>query len=229
MIVDYEKYKKEEVKKNIKKLRDNITDQSIMKKIRNWADKYDLTFEFVRHKVFIDDIFALNFVKDPGRQNFHENTAAYFLGSLYPIYEFELLPKGGASAKVINNGMLVSLKQSKESTSNPKTIDFSWIIKTNKGTNIRCYASHKYTKDKGGSQDNQYNDLKSFMQHAHQNQAKNTMFFAICDGKYYQEVNKETKKNKIEELNDSYFKANKLIALTIDSLYDELERIIEEL
>ena len=226
MLVDYEKIKKEQIRKNTQQLRDNITDKGLRKKIKNWADKYDLSFEFVKHKVFTDDIFALYFVKDPGRQNFHENTAAEALKSFAILYDFKLLPKGGLNAKVVNSGMLVSLEESKQSTSNPKTIDFEWKIKTNTGKIIFCYASHKYTKDNGGSQDNQYKDLKNFMENARQNKSDNKMFFAICDGQYYQTKNKTTGRTKIEELNMDYARENKLIAITIQNIYEYLEDII---
>lgn len=227
-MINYEELKKEEIRKNVNELRNNITDRSVMLKIKNWADKYDLDFNFVKHKVFTDDIFALNFVKDPGRQNFHENIAAYTLKSLADIHNFETLPKGGKNAKVINNGMLVSLEQSRKSISNPKTIDFKWEIKTKSGKTITCYASHKYTKDRGGSQDNQFNDLKSFMEHAYKNNEKDILFFAICDGNYYQQIDRTTNKSKIEELNSSFYKENKVKATTINDLFEILDFLIDD-
>jgi hypothetical protein len=227
-MINYEELKKKKIRENIKELRNNISDRSVMLKVKNWADKYDLEFNFVKHKVFTDDIFALNFVKDPGRQNFHENIAAYALESLANIQDFKLLPKGGKNAKVINHGMLVSLEQSRESISNPKTIDFEWKLKTESGRIITCYASHKYTKDKGGSQDNQFNDLKSFMQHAYQNNQNDILFFAICDGNYYQQRDRTTNMSKIEELNASFYKENKVKATTINNLFEILDLLIED-
>ena len=39
-----------------------------------------------------------------------------------------------------------------------KSIDFSWNTK-----DYTIYASHKYTKDEGGHQTNQYEDLQNFI------------------------------------------------------------------
>lgn len=54
------------------------------------------------------------------------------------------------------------------------------------------------------------------------------LLFAICYGKYCQRKSKETGKTKLEELNKDYSKPNKLIALTINDIYDFLENYINE-
>lgn len=227
MIVDYEEACRIQLQDNVKEFRNNLIKPDTMKKIRNWAKKYGLSPEYVKYKVCTDDIFALFFVKDPIKQGTHEKTAAYVLESFAFIYDFKNLDNGGKNAKVINNGMIVSLEESKKSSSNPKTIDFEWKINTQGGKVIKCYASHKYTKASGGSQDNQYKDLQNFMENARLNKEPDSLFFAICDGKYYQRKNKDTKKSKLEELNEDYSKPNKLIALTINDIYDFIEGYIE--
>lgn len=65
------------------------------------------------------------------------------------------------------------------------------------------------------------------MANARLNKENNSLFFAICDGEYYQRKNKETNKNKLQELNEDYGKDNKLIALTINEIYDYIEDYIE--
>ncbi len=120
MNIDYEKECKLQLKKNIKEFRENITKPNTIKKVINWAKKYDLSPDFVKYKICTDDIFALFFVKDPIKQGTHEKTAAYILESFAFISEFKNLDNGGKNAKVINNGMIVSLEESKKSSSNPK-------------------------------------------------------------------------------------------------------------
>lgn len=227
MIVDYEEACKTQLQNNIKEFRNNLTKPDTIKKVRNWAKKYGLSPEYIRYKVCTDDIFALFFVKDPIKQGTHEKTAAFILESFPIIYDFRNLDNGGKNAKVINNGIVVSFEESKKSSSNPKTIDFEWKIKTKNGRIITCYASHKYTKASGGSQDNQYKDLQNFMENARLNKELDSLFFAICDGKYYERKNKDTGKSKLEELNEDYYKSNKLIALTINDIFNFIEDFIE--
>lgn len=228
-------YKEEEKKKRIENLnyfREHITDRSFMIKVKKWAEKNDLHFEYVKHKVFTDEAFALNFIKEPSRQNLHEDLAAYEIRCWEELIigdTFKVLPKGGKEAKVINkDGEIIYLEESNQSEVNTKTIDFQWeICLLNTGEVFTCYASHKHTKESGGAQDNQYNDIKTFMQLAKLNKDKNTIFLAICDGEYYQQKDTADKtKTKIEMLNQWYSVENKLIALTIHELKNTLQFII---
>lgn len=50
-----------------------------------------------------------------------------------------------------------------------KTIDFEWDYK-----GYKIYASHKYTKDRGGAQDNQYKDLQEFIRQCRESTLKKT-------------------------------------------------------
>ena len=47
------------------------------------------------------------------------------------------------------------------------------------------YATHKYTLDGGGAQDNQYMDLHAFINETNQSRAPQAIFIAIADGPYY--------------------------------------------
>lgn len=65
------------------------------------------------------------------------------------------------------------------------------------------------------------------MENARLNKELDSLFFAICDGKYYERKNKDTGKSKLEELNEDYYKSNKLIALTINDIFNFIEDFIE--
>lgn len=67
---------------------------------------------------------------------------------------------------------------------NTKTIDFKW-----KHSKKVVYASHKYIKDEGGAQDNQFSDVMAFISVAAKILTKEpeyAIFVAICDGPYFQ-------------------------------------------
>ena len=49
----------------------------------------------------------------------------------------------------------------------------------------KFYVSHKFTMMDGGAQDNQYQDLKQFLECAHANVDPHVFFLAVCDGAYY--------------------------------------------
>ena len=66
------------------------------------------------------------------------------------------------------------------------------------------------------------------MEHAYKNNEKDILFFAICDGNYYQQIDRTTNKSKIEELNSSFYKENKVKATTINDLFEILDFLIDD-
>lgn len=208
------------LEKNIKQLRKQIDSKQTETKIYNWAKKFKLKPSKIRQKIINDDIFALHYIIEPARQNFYEKLAADYIKKIPNVSNFKNLPNSGASALVVQSGSIFSKKKAQSNAS--KTIDFEWDT-----YGYKCYASHKYTKDEGGAQDNQYNDLRNFMENSRQNNDDDIRFFAICDGAYYQhkDSNGDT---KIKILNRDFYKPDKLIALPIDNLFEHLKTEIKK-
>jgi hypothetical protein len=65
------------------------------------------------------------------------------------------------------------------------------------------------------------------MENSRPNNDVNIRFFAICDGGYYQHKDSNGY-TKIEILNRDFDKKDKLIALSIDDLFDYLETKIRK-
>ena len=93
-----------------------------------------------------------------------------------------------------------------------KSIDFYWECGSKK-----FYAFHKYTKDSGGHQDNQYRDLQVFIGEANTSGIKDSYFLAIADGDYYSTNNGRARTTKIERLKQIANGKN-VFAMTSDEL-----------
>ena len=167
-MLDYVKEEKEELHKNISLIREEIEKgigPDLKEKIKRFALKYDLSEKLIKHKVQKDDLFVLCFIKEPNRQSFHQRLAVNFIKSIPNITDFELLPVGGPNALYIISGQLqhgANITTSQK----PKSIDFLWKYATRGSGLVSFYAAHKYTKEGGGAQDNQFNDIKSFLENA---------------------------------------------------------------
>lgn len=171
---------------NAEELRERINEPDTQRKIANWAERFSLEPEFVRYKVLTDDTFALQFIKDPGRQSLHQRVAAAHLNSKVPlVQDFQALSSGGPNAEYVVNGLVVSHQQFQSVQTPGKSIDFKWRF-ARSGRVLRVYATHKHTKEEGGSQDNQFADVKAFFAQAAPCRDPNTLFLAIVDGEYYQ-------------------------------------------
>lgn len=223
--IDYTSEYNRLLQENIKAVRETINDNDMQIKIKNYATKYDLPYKYVKRKILTDSIFANQFAKDPSKQSYNQKCARAFIEENDHIDKVIQLPADGPNALFVVEGKLVQDRNLARKTG-VKSIDFFWKVKTNKGREVSFYASHKYTKDEGGAQDNQYEDLKKFMENAKVSTEADTYFLAIGDGDYYQRI-KENGKSRITYMNNLY-KTSYCLALTSNDIDTLIETIITD-
>ena len=161
-------------------------------KIENFAEKYLIEKEYIKEKILAEETISLAiFSKDPTRQNIFEKIASKFITNIEGVSLFKKLPN---KKLYVCNGALIAKKDLKQYPK-AKTIDFTW-----KYHDFTIYCSHKYTKNVGGAQDNQYKDLKDFIEECRDNKRANIIFIAIADGDYYQTQNGRVGMKKIDNL-----------------------------
>lgn len=201
---DYDFAEKQARLENAELLRSNLTASDVVLKMKNWADRYGFEPEFVRFKVLTDDTFALQFIKDPAKQSLHQRVAAHHIKTRIPLVEeFNTPPSGGSKALYVVRGMDVQGSKLHAATNNHgKSIDFTWSY-TKSGKTLRVFATHKHTKEEGGSQDNQFADIKRFLSEAQACRDTDVLFLAICDGAYYQNPH-DKRDSRLQVLVDDY-------------------------
>jgi hypothetical protein len=194
--MDYEAKYKEQLAQNLQEVLSSLNTPEMKLKIQNWAEKFNYSYDTIVEKIKTDPIFKCVFAKDPAKQNLYQKLAANYIEKLPNVSNFEILPQGGNKARYLIEGKLFSGKELSNASKNTKSIDFTWKVGI-----YSFYASHKYTKDSGGAQDNQYFDIQNFLKHARDNNYNKYIFIAICDGEYYLQKDSQTNsKTKIERL-----------------------------
>ena len=119
--------------------------------------------------------------REARRQNVHENAAAEYVIGMENIQEFQRLPSTGNNARYINaDGQVVTKQQLGEAPPPSKSIDFQW-----RTGEITCYAAQKYTREGGGNQDNQFNEVVRLLQNFQRRTNNGTALFVLVDGPYY--------------------------------------------
>ncbi len=222
---NYKKEYKKELKKQIQKIRDDVSKnkRNMVIKIENFCEKFDRKYENVKQKILDenDDLFYLFFVKDPTRLRIHEKLAASYIKSLPFVSNFT---DSSTDAQVISNGAVQSKKSLKESggETTAKTIDFTWTC-----GNKTFHATHKYTKQGGGNQDNQYADLQRFIEQANKSVDPKKYFIAIPDGEYYFNMDSSTGVTRGENLSQIANSSRRVYAMRIDELADFLIKICD--
>ena len=220
----YEQNYKKAYIKNRQTLKEQIENDPLLKnnkqlniKINNFCQKHQLDRRTVITEIKKSEVVQAFFAKDPQKQNIHEQTASSIIQENPDIKNFKNLQN---NSLYLVSGIVMDKKekQGKGFNIETKTIDFQWDYKEK-----RFYASHKYTKESGGSQDNQYRDLESFIKKANQSTKTTEYFIAIADGEYYQQ--KKDSKKKIDLLKDEANSNKGVYACSIDELPDLLQKI----
>lgn len=177
-----EKLKIEARKINLKILREEIENSWVEEKIENHLKRnphIKLDKEEIKNKIMEDDLIASFFAKDPAKQNISEKYFAKVIKNIDGVSNFENLP---SNTKVfVKNGEIM---QDEKRAIGIKSIDYSFYFK-----DALFICSQKYTKDRGGAQDNQFNDVVSFL--VNSRELKDAIPMALVDGNYYTENKKE--------------------------------------
>jgi len=134
------------------------------------------------------------------------------------VSNFKDLP---SSKYDVIKGEIMTRKEVKEKKlySRAKTIDFYWEYR-----NCKFWAAHKYTKQEGGAQGNQYRELQEFLLQSKGNRSNNTFFIAIADGDFYQGNNGKAGVLRIDKLKELADEPN-IAACVIDDLENLMKKI----
>ncbi|MCY4404147.1 MAG: hypothetical protein OXD54_16400 [Candidatus Poribacteria bacterium] len=179
---DYDKVEKELWIKHRSEVRELLANQDpgLLRRIRTFCNRFGHEEAEVCDKINDDLMFSHCFAKDAGKTGFHQKEAAKYLCKFpHIIRDFKTLKASGKKARYIDQtGNIITGKK----PTGIKSLDFTWIVGN---THIRCFAAHKVTREAGGAQDNQRNELINLLQMFKHNNNKKIAFFAICDGAYY--------------------------------------------
>ncbi len=172
---------------NFSDMKGEIAERSerLTKRVKHFATQFGLT-----EKCFWDSLeadpegpLAAVLSKEARRQNIHENAAADYVKSLEAVSEFRKLPSVGRNACYVNrDGQMVTRDQLGNAPRPSKSIDFQW-----RTGRLTCYAAQKYTKEGGGNQDNQFNEVERLLEHFQRRTNNDTALFVLVDGPYYNE------------------------------------------
>lgn len=163
-------------------------------RIKSYCERTGYDPRVVGEKITRDEMFRWCFVVDPIRQNVFEKIAAEYIESMTGVSSFK---KYGTSDLFIVAGALKKKKEIKGMKPESKSIDFGWKYG---GRNF--YASHKYTNESGGAQDNQYRDVQRFIEDANRVGGQD-IFVAIVDGEYYNTWDSQanmTRRKRLEQM-----------------------------
>jgi len=190
---------------------DELKDYIDERKIKRAAEKRGVAPDEVFAVIRDSRLYRAEFIKDPKRQNLYERVAAEAIKNMPGVEEF--VHYGTNELELVDG---VPKKRSGEHGAEPglaKTIDFGW-----RRGGFRYFASHKYTKERGGAQDNQYRDVLAFIKEANKNSDAGCVFVAIADGEYYDFVDAGSKLKKINVLKQNAVAKSGVYAVRISEL-----------
>lgn len=133
------------------------------------------------------------------RMSYYEPTFIKYIKALNIVKDIVKLPSNTKDSLYLKNGELFKGISDKDAS---KSLDMKVTLKDGRVG----YLTHKFTKEAGGSQDNQLADVKKTLNHyigSNKDKDKNFFLVANVDGAYY--TNKILGKTSIlEDLRNSY-------------------------
>ena len=164
-------------------IRDKLTDDE--------KESKDFQLDFILERVKKDPLLRALFRKDPTRQTIHEKTQIDYIKQKYPdAYK--------PSNICFSDKKIHTSLKTKRPPHSTKTFDLH--IPSEK-----IYGILKYTTTSGGSQDNQYADVKSFIRQAvgyfSENKEAQEKIYFFLDGAYYTD---KKRKELTDMINDVY-------------------------
>ena len=119
--------------------------------------------------------------REARRQNVHERAAADYIEQMANVARFRRLPSSGPNAFYVNgDGQIVTGADLAGARRPSKSIDFQWQTGA-----VTCYAAQKYTREGGGNQDNQFNEVQALLRNFLQRINNDVALFVLVDGPYY--------------------------------------------
>ena len=220
MPLDYERKYVEKYRSNVNNAPEAVKRGELDKKINHFCKLHGFVRDEVKDQIKTNRIVAACFAKNPNKQNFYERAAGFFIKNIDGITDFELLPTNSLG---VFSGAVMSKSELKErgGYAQAKTIDFRWRYR-----GFQFYAGHKYTKQEGGSQGNQYKDLQRFITEALPCSLSNVRFLAIADGEFYNGANGQAGMSRIEHLK-SLASNGRVFACTINDIEELLPQIVD--
>ncbi len=178
------------------------------KRIEGLARRLNLEKEFVFYEAINNSFLLKELCRDPKKQTIHQKLAAKWISEIPFISGFDEPINRGVNAMYVSSGQVLCGKAA-QGQKTGKSIDFIWDY-TFKEKTLKFYATHKFTRQTGGSQDNQFEDVCIFHEQARNCINDDVVFLSITDGDYY--LLKYTKHtdaikqelNHIEFLNELY-------------------------
>lgn len=183
---------------------------------------------YIKHELMQEnECFMGQLIKDYRKQAPHENYAKEHIKKYPFIKNMTKLKATGKEALYIVNGQIINEAEKKRRKLKQKSIDFKWeyFIPGYEDKKLIFYASHKYTKQGGGNQDNNSSDLEAFLIEANKSMLNNICFVGIADGNYY--IQNHENGSELSVLKEKYNSQNTFATTTNDLVYDMAPYIIE--
>ena len=185
---DYEAIEANMWRKNAKQVLPDLKsdDAYLLKRIETYGQKFGYGKKKIKQEIETNKMFAATFAKAPSRTGFHESIAAEWLRKELNL-PIDVLPKAGTNSFYItSDGVIAQVSDDERKPS--KSLDFQWQV-----GDITFYAMHKYTREGGGAQDNQFKEMLATLDNFIRATNKKKVFIVIADGAYYT-------KTKMDEL-----------------------------
>ncbi len=152
-------------------------DASLLDRIKTFESTFGHTQASIEAAIATDPMFAATFAKSPSRADFDKREALAWLTQRLNLPVTRLPKTGQQVLYVLDNGDIAPFTGELKPS---KALTFKWII-----DDITYYAVHKYTRQSGGAQKNQFTATARTLENFQNATNPNVVLIIITDGDYY--------------------------------------------
>lgn len=191
-------------------------DSTQLEKIESHAARFGHQTEDVIAAVLTNSVAYRAIVgKNPGRMDYYENALVSFLNQLECVSIASKLPKSGPGAHHLYKGRI---EVGARKAHHKKSLDI--YVQFQNGENL--HIIHKYTKEEGGAQDNQFREAKDALSELELPDGTTRLHVAaILDGDYYSKV-RRTGTTRLQDASSEFSNA---IVCTYQNFLEKTEFI----
>lgn len=153
-----------------------VKDRCLLKKIHEYSQRYGIDINHIYERIMEKDFITMErFATQPKRQGRSEQVVSYALDNADFVYDFEQLPKFGNGSLYFSNGVITSNRDN-------LTHSLDYVVHC---SNFVAYMSAKQINQAGGSQKQQYNELRYYAKSTNDYHTNSRRFGAIIEGAYF--------------------------------------------
>lgn len=218
---------------NIRHIMYTIDTPETMERIEQFSQRSGLSTDYIfnllngSEQKDLQKYIAAQIAINPIKQSSFERISLQWIRRRLPMINMVKSPGAGPDALRFHDHKIVPTALITTPTTRCRSMDFTGTLPVAGAPTLQLYVYHKYSRQQGGSQDNNFEDMVHFIHEANNANMIHTHFFAIVDGDYYHTPLKRRRCTRADSLR-SMVRSKRVHVLRTSDMPDLITHIMQQ-